>query len=239
MRDRVSPRPLSPVPRSLRPMSPRALSHQRLSPRRTPGSILAGLICAALFATAAFAQQPSAAQAEARTRSTAEVVAALKQGGYVVYFRHAATDFSKNDEKMRDFDDCANQRNLTDAGRDQSKRIGVAWRALGIPVGKVYASPFCRTRETAQLAFGRYERAGEARGGPRTASDPSRYRPLSEMLATKPAKGVNDVIVSHGNPYRALHPESPYLAEGEGAVLLPLGEGRHEVFGRVTSEQWQ
>jgi broad specificity phosphatase PhoE len=163
----------------------------------------------------------------------------LKQGGHVVYFRHAATDFSKNDEKMRDFDDCANQRPLTDAGREQSKRIGAAWRALGIPVGKVQASPFCRTRETAQLAFGRYERAGEARGGPGTASDPARYRPLTELLATKPAAGVNDIIVSHGNPFRALHPELPYLQEGEAAVIKPLGDGRHEVFGRVTSDRWQ
>ena len=239
MRGRISLRPLASKPVSIQPISPRMPSISLLSPRRKAGAIPAILFCIAVFATTATAQQPPAVPAEARTRSTAEIVGALKQGGYIVYFRHAATDFSKNDEKMRDFDDCANQRNLTDAGRDQSKRIGVAWRAVGIPVGRVYASPFCRTRETAQLAFGRYERAGEARGGPGTASDPSRYRPLSEMLATKPAKGVNDIIVSHGNPYRALHPESPYLAEGEGAVLLPLGDGRHEVIGRVTSEQWQ
>lgn len=169
---------------------------------------------------------------------TATLIAALKQGGYVVYFRHAATDFSANDEKMRDFDDCASQRNLTNAGREQARRIGAAWRSLSLPVGKVYASPFCRTRETAELAFGRYERAGEARGGPGSASDAARYRPLAEMLATKPQPGVNDIVVSHGNPFRALHPEMPYLQEGEAAIVRPAGAGGHEVVGRIASEQW-
>ena len=210
-------------------------------------------IVAALFAGAAFAQQPvgssaapsSAQQPAGSTAASApapvtvpQLIAALKGGGHIVYFRHAATDFSKNDEKMRDFDDCANQRNLTDAGRAQSKRIGASWRALGLPVGKVNASPFCRTRETAELAFGRYERATEARGGPGTATDAERYRPLSDLLSTPPAKGANDIVVSHGNPFRALHPELPYLQEGEGAIIRPLGAGRHEVLGRITFDAW-
>ena len=50
---------------------------------------------------------------------------------------------------------------------------------------------------------------------------------------------MNDIVVSHGNPFRALHPDLPYLLEGEGAVIRPLGGGRHEVVGRVTSESWR
>ena len=200
--------------------------------------ILQWILWAALSISAAFAQQPAAVQAEQRTPSANEVVAALKSGGYIVYFRHAATDFSKNDEKMRDFDDCANQRNLIDSGRDQSRSIGAAWKRLKIPVGKVIASPFCRTRETAQLAFGRVEPAQEARGGPGTAGDAARYKPLAERLATRPSPGVNDVIVSHGNPFRALHPELGYLAEGEAAIIKPLGKGNHEVWARIPWDQW-
>jgi len=40
----------------------------------------------------------------------------LLKGGYILYFRHAATDFSQNDERMKSFEDCANQRNLIDRG---------------------------------------------------------------------------------------------------------------------------
>ena len=162
--------------------------------------------------------QTAAPPSVPKTMSVAQAIAALKGGGYVVYFRHAATDFSRNDEKMRDFDDCGNQRNLTDAGRAQAKKIGAAWRSLGIPVGRVSASPFCRTRETAQIIFGRYERTQEARGGPGTADDPARYKPLAELLASAPRPGTNDIVVSHGNPFRALHPGSAYLGEGDRRV---------------------
>jgi phosphohistidine phosphatase SixA len=202
---------------------------------RLPCSI--GVVIA-LAAGALFAQTPAPAPVDPAPPSPAAIVAALKSGGYIVYFRHTATDFSQSDEKMRDFDDCANQRNLTDGGRDQAKRIGEAWRRLSIPVGRVLASPFCRTREVAQLAFGRYERALEARGGPGTAGDPVRYQPLSRLLESAPKRGTNSVIVSHGNPYQALHPGTAYLREGEAAIIRPLPGGGHEVYGRIAWDEW-
>lgn len=211
--------------------------HWRL-PRRV--ARLAAL--AALASVSAWVQLPGAAQAPAAAAAAAPnpaaLAAAIRSGGYIVYFRHTATDFSQNDEKMRDFDDCANQRNLTDAGREQAKKIGAAWRRLNIPVGRVLASPYCRTREVAQLAFGRYERAMDVRGGPGSAGDPVRYQPLSQLLATPPKPGTNDVISSHGNPFRALHPDLPYLSEGEAAVIRPLPPGGHEVLGRIAWDQW-
>jgi phosphohistidine phosphatase SixA len=49
--------------------------------------------------------------------------------------------------------DCTTQRNLDAAGRDQARRIGDAIRAAGVAVGAVLASEWCRTMETAELAF--------------------------------------------------------------------------------------
>ena len=172
-------------------------------------------------------------------QSPAEIVAGLQKGGYIVYFRHTATDFSKNDQNMKDFDDCANQRNLTDDGRAQARKVGEAWKRLTIPVGRVLASPFCRTREVAQLMFGRYDRALDVRGGPSSAGDSIRYRPLATLLQTPPARGTNDVISSHGNPFRALHPDLAYLSEGEAAIIEPAkSNGGHRVVGRITWDQW-
>lgn len=165
-----------------------------------------------------------------------ELVAELRKGGYVLYFRHVATDFSKNDEKMRDYDDCDNQRLLIDSGRADARRIGAAFTRRGIPVGPVYANPFCRTVETAQIIFGRYEKMQEVRGGPLATNDPNRYKALLRIMSTPPEAGRNLVISSHGNPFQALV-GSPYLAEGEMAVIKPLGE-RFEVFARVRVEDW-
>ncbi len=57
---------------------------------------------------------------------------ALRNGGYILYFRHTATDFGQNDERMTGFEDCATQRNLTDAGRADARAVGAAIRTLGI-----------------------------------------------------------------------------------------------------------
>ena len=51
---------------------------------------------------------------------------ALLRGGYVLYFRHAATDFGQNDDRMTGYEDCAQQRNLTERGRDDARAIGEA-----------------------------------------------------------------------------------------------------------------
>jgi hypothetical protein len=159
----------------------------------------------------------------------------LRHGGYVLFLRHASTDFSQNDERMTSFDDCTTQRNLTDKGRDEARALGAEIKRLAIPIGPVYASPFCRTRETAQLAFGRYERTNEARGGPANTNDPTRYEPLRRLLTTKPPSGKNAVVSSHGNPFYALF-GPPYLAEGEIAVVDP---STSIVVGRIRLVDWQ
>ncbi len=168
----------------------------------------------------------------------AQLLAELKRGGYVLYFRHTSTDFSQDDSKSRGYDDCANQRNLTDRGRDEARAIGGAIRALGIPIGKVVASPPCRTMETARLAFGRAEASNEVRGGPIPANDPARYLPLRQLLSTPQPRGENFVIASHGNPFYAVA-GAPYLAEGEVAIVRGLGTSRFEIVARIRWNGWE
>lgn len=175
--------------------------------------------------------------AQAEELAGPQLLAELRKGGYVLYIRHASTDFSQNDANMRSFEDCASQRNLTDKGRDEARAIAGHIKRLGIPVGKVYASPFCRTVETAMLAFGRAEKTSEARGGPLKSEDPKRYDALRKLLATPPARGENNVISSHGNPYFAVF-GAPYLAEGEIAVVKPGGSARHETVARIRLTDW-
>ena len=54
-------------------------------------------------------------------------------------------------------DDCATQRNLSAAGREEAERWGNALRARGVRVEGVLSSAWCRCRDTAALAFGRHE----------------------------------------------------------------------------------
>lgn len=161
----------------------------------------------------------------------------LREGGYVLYLRHASTDFSQNDANMKSYEDCASQRNLTDKGRAEARLIGEHLKRLAIPIGKVLASPFCRTMETARLAFGKAQAMNEARGGPAQPPDDKRYEGLKKLLSSPVPKGENVVIASHGNPFHAVA-GPPYLAEGEMAVVRPGGDS-FAVVGRIRLEDWQ
>ena len=172
-----------------------------------------------------------------RPVSGPELLAELRKGGYVLYFRHTSTDFSRDDTKSRSDDDCENQRPLTDKGREEARQIGAAIRDLKVPVDQVLASPRCRTMETAMLIFGRAEKANEARGGPPAPDNPDRYAPLRKLLSTPLKPGTNLTISSHGHPFYATA-GAPYLAEGEAAIVRPLGKD-FEIVARVRHDAWQ
>ncbi len=185
-----------------------------------------GVLLAA-FATSVLAQAPAAA-----------LVRELREGGYVLYLRHTSTDFSQNDAKMAGYDDCANQRNLTEKGRAEARVIAGHLERLRIPVGRVLASPYCRTMESARLAFGKAEATQDVRGGPVRTDDPKRYEPLRKILGSAVKKGENLAVSSHGNPFIAVA-GPPYLAEGEIAVVKPEGASKFRVVGRIRVEEWE
>jgi len=45
--------------------------------------------------------EPQRSSLPSRELAPAQLLAELLRGGYILYFRHAATDFSQNDEKMK------------------------------------------------------------------------------------------------------------------------------------------
>jgi len=151
------------------------------------------------------------------------LVEALRTGGYVIYFRHAATDFSQEDMDRQNFEDCATQRNLDDAGRADARRIAEGFAALGIPVGAVLGSEYCRTRETAELAFGRVTPTPDLTSvfaAAETDDDEERIAALRRLLATAPEPGTNTVLVSHQANLEGA--TGVVIAEGEAAIFLPL-----------------
>jgi hypothetical protein len=192
---------------------------------------------AALALSLAAALPAAAAETPSESLTGAALLQTLRGGGLILYFRHTSTDFGQSDDAMSGYEDCARQRNLTDNGRDEARRIGAAIKRLDIPIGDVLASPFCRTRETAQLIFGRATVAPAVRGGPARPETNDRYAELRKLLSTPPRAGTNLAIASHGNPFRAVT-DTQYLAEGEGAVIRPLGAQGFRIVARIPKDGW-
>ena len=174
----------------------------------------------------------------------AALIAALRAGGYNLYFRHESTDWSQNDlvNKVDDWLSCDGDRirQLSDEGRRKAAATGRSIKSLGIPIARVMASPYCRTVETARLmGLGPVEptnavinlRISEFFGGRDAIIKTAR-----QLLAEMPASGSNNLIVAHGNVAQAATPVYP--GEGEGVVFKPGGNGNFEAVGRLTAEDW-
>jgi phosphohistidine phosphatase SixA len=163
-------------------------------------------------------------------------VAELREGGYVVAFRHAATDTGM--DTTDDLSDCSRQRNLNAEGRRQSREIGRAFERLDIPVGRVLASPFCRTRETARIAFGSVQ-PSRALLSVEFFSSPAegRRKGLRRLLKAEPPDGANTVLVSHGSAIFEATERDP--EEGEAVIVEP-GRGKRgfAVVAAVTAGEW-
>lgn len=191
---------------------------------------LAFLTCGAAAQTPP-SQASSAPQGEAQL-SPAALAEALRGGGYVIYFRHTATDFSRSDANMKGYEDCTNQRLLSATGRAQAQQIGQEIRRLKLPVGEVLASPFCRTLDTATRMM--------TRATPRTElreQQEGDYPGLKQLLASPVPTGSNRWLIGHGIPFRAVA-GAPHLAEGEAVVIRPGGT-HWTVVARVQPGQWE
>jgi len=124
-------------------------------------------------------------------------IANLRQGGYVIYFRHGqASNDARPDPKLpSQVKNCTGERHITEAGIPSLKAVGERFRDLKIPVGKVISSPACTAKETAWYTFATsIEDAPTLDGNPR----PTIWTELHPFLATKPNSGTNTVLVAHG-----------------------------------------
>ena len=177
-----------------------------------------------------------AGEEETSGRPSERLLERLRAGGNVLVFRHAATDTGI--DATGDLSDCSRQRNLSSEGRRQSRTIGRAFRRLEIPVGQVLASPFCRTRETARLAFGRL-RASRALLSPEFFAETGngQRKGLRRLLTVRPGDQSNTVLVSHGSAiYDAtgLNPD-----EGDVVVARPRRGARgFRLVSTIKADAW-
>jgi phosphohistidine phosphatase SixA len=194
--------------------------------RITMRALLFGLLF--LIATPVAAQEHPVFATKITPPQGPMLVDMLKGGGFVIFFRHAATpDFME--PAPIDLTSCARQRNLNARGRAQAFALGEAFRELEIPFHKVLASPFCRTMDTARIAFGRAEPADELQGF--GGNDKMR----GHFLAVPPS-GTNLVLVGHGSAGGIAGEE--FLREAEALIVKPSGDGKFELIARVQAEQW-
>jgi hypothetical protein len=152
--------------------------------------------------------------------------AALRENGRVALLRHAATAGGAGDPPGFNLEDCATQRNLTEAGRAQARTLGARFRAEGIWVAKVLTSEWCRCRETgALMEIGLVEPAP-------TFNNAYRLRHQASVLTG----GARSIIAAWKGPRRSGGGD----ARGEHPSPYRLGSGRRRHRDRRTrTREWE
>lgn len=204
---------------------------------------ISALACATALALGAFqaAGKDEGGQAMKPRLSGAPLVEALAKGGYVILLRHASTESVAPDPAFFDLDDCDTQRNLSEEGRQEARLLGESFQMLGIEVGQVLTSPYCRCVETGKLAFGRAEPS-------ELLSVFDRLPPLQKdergaeirqlLAAPPPAAGTNTVLITHTGTllYSFGLDTTP---EGIAHVFQPGPvPGLSQYVGRVEPDEW-
>ncbi|WGF86350.1 histidine phosphatase family protein [Marinivivus vitaminiproducens] len=196
---------------------------------------LTALVLVALAAPAG-AQEPLE-PAPPGSRAEGVLVERLRQGGAVLFFRHADTSGEPCDSLYR-IGQRDGQRNISEDGRAQSAAIGRRMTELDIPVAlPVLAGPVFRARDTAEIAFG----AGHVEVTDSLLADDYAGSRLSWILAEHerlfgaPVDGTgNRVLVGHRGPATMVIGSAVRgraLPEGGAIVIEPRGGDGYAVLG--------
>ena len=189
-----------------------------------PAATLArGLACALLLASAAAAAAQSLPPAE------------LAKPGRVLMLRHANAPGFGDPPGFR-LRDCATQRNLDAAGREQAARLGARLARAGVARAEVYSSQWCRCLETARLLeLGPVKELTALNSVFNRPQDrESRLAALRAFLAGLPADGPPVVLVTHQVTITAFTGRG--IGSGAGAVFALDGTGSPLLLGELDAD---
>lgn len=181
------------------------------------------------------------------------LVQVLRVGGYTLHWRHAAADVCSDNLALGNaagtsvpdwWKSCdascgtATARQMNATGVAQSTTIGTEFDRLGIPVGRVISSEFCRNFTTAELmdfgptvelrqdiTFFVYDEANRCNASYAIIDD------------EPPASGTNTAIIGHAG-FNVNCPILSALAWGEAAIFKPSVTGDAEFVTRVLADGW-
>ncbi len=205
-------------------------------PRR--GCLWVSLVVATVV-TNAWAQPAPATQAG--RLSGEALAAALRQGGYVLVFRHASSPAALPTTETANADNVTLERQLDAAGRADATALGAALRRLQVPIGDVLVSPLYRAMETARLARLPNPRPepelGEASGN-MAAVTPAQLDWLRKTVAEVPRTG-NTILITHSPHIIGAFPaDGAAIAQGEAIVFRPSPAGPPVFVARLTIDEW-
>ncbi len=175
----------------------------------------------------------------------------ILEGGYILYFRHAerdkyidvqvydslesslvpksTSDYRLGEEEYFSPAVCLNERGLI-----QARSIGEVISDVNLPVGEIIVSPSCRARQTASIAFGRYDKVVAVlmhRGPYKEDFDEHKIDVKNFLTQLIVPSKRNTIVVAHNDVIDRVIFSNPF----KGASNIPLEEGGFVVISQSIS----
>ena len=176
----------------------------------------------------------------AQNKPSADLIAMLRQGGYVLVMRHASSPREVPTAQTANADNPKLERQLDQPGRAGAAAMGQSLGDLKIAVGDVVTSPTYRALETVK-----YARLANATPVAALGDGGQSMKGVSEVdaawlrakAAEVPRRG-NTIIVTHMPNLSGAFPAWGAVADGETVVVRPDGQGGTTLIARVKIEEW-
>jgi phosphohistidine phosphatase SixA len=171
-----------------------------------------------------------------------DVIAQLRQGGYVLVMRHASSPREAPSKERANPDNLRLERQLDASGRRGATEMGMALRDLKVPIAAVLTSPTYRALETVRLAGFTsptvVEELGD-NGQSMQGVTESQAEWLRRKVTETSARGNVLVVTHQPNLAKAFPSWGPGVADGETVVLRPNATGDVTVVARIPIEAWR
>ena len=138
-----------------------------------------------------------------------------RKGNKVILIRHALAPGSGDPAGFK-IGDCKTQRNLNKAGIEQSKKIGKIFKGNKIPIDIVLSSEWCRCKDTAFHAFGKFKEFSALNSTFSTTynkNEPRQIKEIEKYLMNWEGEGKNLILVTHYSVITAITNAAPSSGE--------------------------
>ena len=155
-----------------------------------------------------------------------------KEGNKVILIRHSIAPGGGDPEGFK-INDCKTQRNLNQAGIEQSKRIGNLFKDKNIPIDQVLSSQWCRCKDTAKYAFQNFQEFSALNStfqSPFDKNEPKQVTEIINLIKNWNGKGKNLVLITHYSIITSLTSAVP--SSGEIVII----DKNFEVIGTIATD---
>jgi phosphohistidine phosphatase SixA len=138
-----------------------------------------------------------------------------RKGNKVILIRHSLAPGGGDPAGFK-IGDCKTQRNLNKAGIEQSKKIGKIFKGNKIPIDIVLSSEWCRCKDTAFHAFGKFKEFSALNSTfstPYNKNEPRQIKEIKKYLMNWKSEGKNLILVTHYSVITAITNAAPSSGE--------------------------